>query len=180
MKARRIEEMLEVMQKADPNGAWKGAPLTSDVITAMFNTLLNWDKDSPNGFPGQMAEELTDMWDEVYTKLWDEKPITSVEWAIFLHQAGDVSYTTLGDEMYIVLGNKECKLTIVKEYSEHRVSAEAIDHVLETAKVLMELSELIYEDDNLNDHIAELQGFAKSVDEVAADLWELSERLKSK
>ena len=55
----------------------------------------------------------------------------------------------------------------------------AVEHVLETAKVLMELSELMYEDDNLNELIAGMNAFNRSVDEIAADLWELSEKMRS-
>lgn len=178
-KARRLEDLLEIMQDIDKNGDWKGAPLTAEVIECMFETLLAWYEDTGHIELSDAAEVLTDMWDEVYAKLWEEEVISEVEWEIFLHQAGDVKYWSRATKDYVLLGSKLVEVHIVRDVQEYKVKQAAVEHVLETAKVLMELSELMYEDDNLNELIAGMNAFSRSVDDIAADLWELSEKMRS-
>ena len=115
MKKHDVVAMLKVMQENDPNGDWIDAPLDYDTMTAMFYSLLIWSKEGNdqlhNLFEGY-AEIMTDAWDEVYNKIYNENIITDFEWEIFKHQAGEYDLSMNDGKVWIVLDNQERRLII--------------------------------------------------------------------
>lgn len=102
-----IKSLLESMQVIDPNGDWKDAPLTDEVMWAMYDTVCRWYDDT-NGKDTQVTYiigSLEDMYDNIYGRILREYPITMLDLSILKAQHKEIYVGKRGNQLFVTLGD---------------------------------------------------------------------------